>query len=114
MCDRVPNFVDFVPAPFNVNPTAGVNGNPTGDRGIVLDLGIGGSAIVQSALANEADGDIGFYFPPGVNPTTTFPNINCGGANTNGAVVVNLGGLPNATGSGEPAGSYGFGRSGRG
>ena len=108
-CDRVPDFVDFLPNIFNVNPTADVNGNPNGDRGIVVGLGTGvAAAIDQFALTNEADGDIGYYFPPGVEPTTTFPNINCDGTNDNGAVVVNLGDLPNATSAGEPAGSYGF------
>ncbi|MDJ0703489.1 MAG: GEVED domain-containing protein [Leptolyngbyaceae cyanobacterium MO_188.B28] len=108
VCDRVPDFVDFIPNIFNVNPTADPSGNPAGDRGIVVGLGMGGGAISQSALTNETDGDIGYYFPPGVDPTATFPNIYCGGTNNNGAVVVNLGDLPNATSSGDPAGSYGF------
>ena len=110
LCDRVPGFVDFLPNVFNVNPDADVNGNPSGDRGIVLGLGTGSPTeiIEQFALTNEADGDVGYYFPPGEDPKTTFPNLNCGGTNDNGAVVVDLGDLPNATSAGEPAGSYGF------
>ena len=108
LCDLIPDFVDFMPNVFNVNPPADPNGDPTGDSGIVLGLGTGASEIAQSSLTNEIDGDGGYYCPPGEDPTATFPNLNCGGANTNGAVVVNLGDLPNAASSGAPNGSYGF------
>jgi hypothetical protein len=61
-----------------------------------------------SNLTNVPDGDVGQYFAPGIDPKATYPNINCRGDNTNGAVVVNLGNLPNATTPGIPTKSYGF------
>ncbi|MEL6334991.1 MAG: hypothetical protein AAFQ76_20680, partial [Cyanobacteria bacterium J06626_26] len=58
------------------------------------------------------DGDSATYFSPGNDPATSFPGIDCDGdgdginANTNGAVVVNLGDLPDATTN--AAGAYGY------
>jgi trimeric autotransporter adhesin len=101
-CDRVPTNVTFLPIAFS-GIAADTSGLSTGDRGIAI--GIGG--IIKS-YTNAADGDIAEYFPPGVNPTTTYPTVNCGGSNTNGAVVVNLGNIPNATGMGVPPESYGL------
>lgn len=40
--------------------------------------------------------------------TSNFPVACKGTPNGNGAVVVNMGSIPNATGSGMPANSYGF------
>jgi hypothetical protein len=59
------------------------------------------------AYTNVADGDITQYFPPNSDPTVVYPNMNCGGANTNGAIVVNLWSVPHATAPGAPASSYG-------
>jgi hypothetical protein len=96
MCDRVPEKVTFIPTAFN-GVTAGANGL-AGDRGIAVNLG----GTINS-YTNVADGDFAQYFPP----ATILPSI-CGTAmNTNGAVVVNLGDVPNATAPGTP-GSYGF------
>jgi uncharacterized repeat protein (TIGR01451 family) len=95
-CDRVPDKVTFIPTAFN-GLTAGVTGL-IGDRGIAVNLG----GTVNS-YTNVADGDFAQYFPPG----STLPST-CGAAtNTNGAVVVNLGDIPNATAVGT-SGSYGF------
>jgi fimbrial isopeptide formation D2 family protein/uncharacterized repeat protein (TIGR01451 family) len=95
-CDRVPDKVTFIPSAFN-GLTAG-NTNLIGDRGIAVNLG----GTINS-YTNVADGDFAQYFPLG----STLPSI-CGTAtNTNGAVVVNLGEIPNATAVGTP-GSYGF------
>lgn len=102
-CDRVPENVTFIPTAFNSNPPQVSGGLPGADRGITLN--IGGSIV---SLTNIADGDNARYFPPNVEPTTVYPNLNCNGSNSNGAVVVNLGNLPNATAPGIPTNSYGF------
>ncbi len=100
-CDRVPSNVSFIPTAFNSATPA--TGGLAGDRGI-LSLLNGTTA----AFTNIADGDAARYFPPNSDPTAVYPNLNCGGANTNGAVVINLGDLPNATTPGTPAGAFGF------
>jgi uncharacterized repeat protein (TIGR01451 family) len=100
-CDRVPSNVSFIPTGFN-SATPAIGGL-MGDRGI-LSL-INGTT---SALSNTADGDAARYFPPGSDPTSSYPNIKCGGTNSNGAIVVDLGNRPNATAPGTPAGAYGW------
>ena len=60
------------------------------------------------SLTNAGDGDVAQYFPPGVEPSSVYPQIKCDGANTNGAVVVDLGNLPNASAPGTPNTSYGY------
>jgi uncharacterized repeat protein (TIGR01451 family) len=100
-CDRVPKNVTFIPTAFNtITPDA--SGLATADRGIAVNL----SGTLKS-YTNIADGDLAQYFPPNIEPSSIYPKIACGGSNDNGAVVVNLGNLPNATVSGE-AGTYGF------
>ncbi|MBD2499298.1 SdrD B-like domain-containing protein [Anabaena azotica] len=103
ICDRIPDNVSFIPTAFNSNPPQATDGIPKADRGLVLSYN--GTKV---SLTGVVDGDAGVYFPPGVDPTTIYPNINCNGANTNGTVVVNLGDLPFATDSGVPLNSYGF------
>jgi len=102
VCDRVPSNVTFIPTSFNNQPQA-TAGSQNSDRGI-LWLKDGNT----QSLTNVKDGDAGQYFPPGVEPSTVHPNIKCDGTNTNGAVVVNLQNLPNATAPGTPNTSYGF------
>ncbi|MBF2017581.1 MAG: DUF11 domain-containing protein [Rivularia sp. T60_A2020_040] len=101
-CDRVPSNVTFIPTSFNNQPQA-TAGSQNSDRGI-LWLKDGNT----QSLTNVKDGDAAQYFPPGVEPSTIYPNIKCDGTNTNGAVVVNLENLPNATAPGTPTDSYGF------
>ncbi|NEO33433.1 MAG: hypothetical protein F6K36_24005 [Symploca sp. SIO3C6] len=103
LCDRLPNDVTFIPNAFNSTPAPDLSGLPGSDRGIVLSLG---SSDVS--LTNAEDGDSGQFFPAGVDPTTKYPHINCGGSNTNGAVVVEVGNLPHAISPGVPHDSYGF------
>jgi uncharacterized repeat protein (TIGR01451 family) len=101
LCDRVPSHVSFIPTGFNsAIPAPG---------GLVADRGIQWlhDGALQS-LTNISDGDRGQYLPPGVDPISVYPTVNCGGANTNGAVVVHLGDLPQAIGVGMPPASYGF------
>lgn len=102
LCDRVPANISFIPNSFN-NQAPAPEGLSTADRGILL-LKDGN----EQSLTNVSDGDIAEYFPPGVEPTSVYSQIECGGTNTNGAIVVNLGNLPNATAPGTPNSSYGF------
>jgi trimeric autotransporter adhesin len=104
-CDRVPSNVTFIPTAFNSLPTSS---GIASDRGIAVN--IGGTV---KGYSNSADSDFAQYFPPGVEPSTVYPNIKCSKAGTNlpndnGAVVVNLGNIPQATSSGVPPESYGF------
>jgi uncharacterized repeat protein (TIGR01451 family) len=110
-CDRVPANVTFSPNTFTNTTT-----NPGGiARGIAFQLG---NAPI-SYYTNTGDSDNGRYFPPGIEPSTVYQNISCGKnittglalPNDNGAVVVNLGNRPNATGilaDDQAAGAYGF------
>jgi uncharacterized repeat protein (TIGR01451 family) len=111
ICDRVPENVSFIPTAFNSFITKNSAGLLSSDRGILWRY----NGNIES-LTNIKDGDGAQYFPPGIEPSTVYndPNnpskkvVNCDGANTNGAIIVNLGDLPNATGSGIPSNSYGF------
>lgn len=102
-CDRIPTNTSFISNTFNSGYTANSLGLSGTDRGILWQY----SGTTQS-LTNLSDGDAATYFPPGVEPSTVYPNINCQGSNINGAIVVNLGNLPNAIGAGTPVNSYGF------
>ena len=103
VCDRVPGNVSFIPNSFNNEPNQATGGLSTADRGIQW-LKDGNT----QSLTNDKDGDGAQYFPPGVEPSTVYPTIKCDGTNTNGAIVVNLGNLPNATAPGTPNTSYGY------
>jgi uncharacterized repeat protein (TIGR01451 family) len=99
-CDRVPEDVSYSFNSFGGSSPLGLTGTEQG-----MQLFWDGAT---SNLTNVPDGDVGQYFAPGIDPKATYPNINCRGDNTNGAVVVNLGNLPNATTPGIPTKSYGF------
>jgi uncharacterized repeat protein (TIGR01451 family) len=105
ICDRIPNHVSFIPKAFNASgsPSQVSGGIPGADRGIVWKY----KGNTQS-LTNIEDGDAAQYFAPGVDPKSIYPNVSCGGENTNGAIVINLGDLPNATVQDTPVASYGF------
>ncbi|MEM6251356.1 MAG: GEVED domain-containing protein [Cyanobacteria bacterium P01_D01_bin.156] len=110
-CDYVPEFTSFLP-----NAYAGNSANPDG---IGIDLSVelfrNGTTDYHTG-AN--DGDSATYFAPGVDPAATFPGIDCEGdedndpltpttnTNNNGALVVNLGDLPDATS--DSTGAYGY------
>lgn len=107
ICDRVPQNMAFIPNAFNTTPPAPggtfAGGIPMGDRGIVVNV-----AGVGQAHSNINDGDAAQYFPPGEDPRTVYPGINCGGVNTDGAVVVRLNDIPKATSAGNPTNSFGY------
>ncbi len=100
-CDRVPANVTFMPTAFDSSTTK-APGGVTESRGILTQLN-----GITASYTNVADGDAARYFPAGNDPKLVYPKVNCGGTNDNGAVVVDLGSLPNATAVGTP-GSYGF------
>ncbi|WP_172892735.1 DUF11 domain-containing protein [Calothrix sp. NIES-3974] len=109
LCDRIPNHVTFIPTAFNNYPdkAPGIGG----DRGILWQY----NGQMQALTNYDLNGKMR-YLPPGVEPQTVYFNpsnpskklVDCGGENTNGAIIVNLGDLPNATAPGTPTGSYGF------
>jgi uncharacterized repeat protein (TIGR01451 family) len=111
-CDRVPNHVTFIPNSFN-SVAAAPSGLSTADRGVVVSL-----SNTLKSYTNINDDDDAQYFPPFVEPSTVYPNINCGKdlsgqllPNNNGAVVVNLKNRPKATGTATDDaanGAYGF------
>lgn len=104
LCDRVPDKVTFIPDSFNNESAKAAGGSAISDRGI-LWLKDGQT----QSLTNDSDGDVAQYFPPGVEPSSVYPTIKCGGRNTNGAVVVNLGDLPGANSDGvQPEETYGY------
>lgn len=89
MCDLVPTNTTFVSDAFG--------------GGLGIARATGSAAAVN--LTNTADTDAGQY----INANASLPTgVNCGAANTNGAVIVNLGNVPNATSAGTPTNSYGF------
>lgn len=103
ICDLVPTNSSFVPTAFNnLSP---LDGGLPGDSGIALSFG---STVPTSYLTNQVDlPDRGRFVLAG-NTTPT----SCVGANTDGAVVVDVAKnpamLPKATGAGTPTNSYGF------
>lgn len=103
LCDRIPTSVTFSSSSFNSFANKASNGLLTADRGIQALY----NGTTQS-LTNVNDGDFAEYFPPGVDPRSVYPTANCGGSNINGAIVVNLGNLPNAIAPGSPTSSYGW------
>ncbi|MEO0806439.1 MAG: GEVED domain-containing protein [Cyanobacteria bacterium J06643_4] len=106
LCDRIPPNTDYLSDAYRSaapnSPPPSPLSDPFGARGIALNV-----AGSDYSLTGKSDGDAGYYFPPGVEPSTVFPTINCNGPNDNGAIVVNLGNLPPATGAGTPAAAYG-------
>ncbi|MGB7247796.1 MAG: hypothetical protein WBC73_02575 [Phormidesmis sp.] len=102
VCDRIPQYTRFLPDSYAGAIAAGPLSTQSNPLGIALSFS--GSEV---ALTGADDGDAGYYFPANTEPSTLFPGINCGGANDNGAVVVNLGNLPPATAVGEQIDSFG-------
>ena len=112
ICDRIPANTTFIENAYGSTDPSGAEG----DRGIMLSFNgvntpltnISDGDEISNSSAGVDDGIGGYYFSPGTDPTNVFPNINCGGANTNGVVVVDMSDVPNATGDGTPTNAYGF------
>ncbi|MEL6927661.1 MAG: GEVED domain-containing protein [Cyanobacteria bacterium J06600_6] len=91
VCDLIPANTELVLNDFSTQPAA-TGSSSAGDRGLLWEY----NGTVQS-LTNANDGDAGYYFPPGDEPSDVFSNIECSNTNQtndNGAVVFNLGNLP--------------------
>jgi uncharacterized repeat protein (TIGR01451 family) len=103
-CDRVPSNTTFVLNSFNTYLTQAAGG-VSDSRGILASIN-----GTTASHTNLIDGDAARYILPGAALPIGVNNqpIDCGGPNDNGAVIFNLGNLPNATSPGTPAGSYGF------
>lgn len=100
LCDKVPSFQTFVPDAFNAIPPA-PSGGVGANRGISVEYN--GSLL---SFTNDADGDTAQYYPPGATLPAACANAPAQ-SEDNGAIVVNLGNLPQATSSGNPSASYG-------
>ena len=101
ICDRIPNSQTFVPDVFN-SQTPAPGGGAGANRGILVEYD--GATL---AYSNDADGDTARFYPPGASlpdACRSVPNQS----EDNGAVVVDLGTLPNATSPGTPDTSYGL------
>lgn len=111
VCRHIPLNTTFVPTAFNTETPASPS---LGDRGILLSFNTATVALTNANDGDEipdsgnSDGVGGYYFPANIEPDTLFPEINCGGSNDNGAVVVDLSNLPNAIAEGSPTNSFGF------
>ena len=105
ICDRIPTNQSFVSNAYNHLPQAS-SGSFASDRGIVIFHNLDSGSLdddVPLAHTNVSDGDSARYYAPG-EPLPA----SCGGAvNDNGAIVVDLGDVPNATSPGNPVASYG-------
>ncbi|MEM7793681.1 MAG: hypothetical protein AAF579_04405 [Cyanobacteria bacterium P01_C01_bin.118] len=97
-CDYVPTFTSFIDNAYTGRGPQALGG--IGNADLSIELFRNGTTHYHTG-AN--DGDSATYFSPGVDPANSFPGIDCDGdgdgvnANTNGAVVVNLGDLSDAT-----------------
>ncbi len=99
-CDRVPTETSFFAKGYNGQTPVASGATPGADLGIRFD-----KANLTEYLTGDLDGDKGTFFPQGVTPT----NITCSGPNTNGAVTVNLGTIPQSGyGASTPNNAYGF------
>lgn len=98
LCDRIPQNQTFVPTAYNGEPQS-IGGLTTVDRGIAIFYN---NSLLS--YTNVSDGDIAQFYAPG----ETLPAVCGAEANTTGAIVVDLGNLPQATSPGAPPTSYGF------
>ncbi|MBT9311287.1 hypothetical protein [Leptothoe kymatousa] len=105
-CDYIPTFSSFIPNAYG-NALAAPGGIVGADLSVEL---LRNGSIDYHTGAN--DGDRATYFAPGIDPAHSFPEIDCDNdgnginSNPNGAIVVILEDLPNA--SLDPTGAYGY------
>ncbi|MEM6353303.1 MAG: GEVED domain-containing protein [Cyanobacteria bacterium P01_D01_bin.14] len=106
-CDYVPEFTSFIPNGYNGSTPQAAGG--IGGADLSIEIFQNGARTYHTG-AN--DGDDAVYFAPGIDPAGSFPGIDCDGdpntanTNPNGAVVVNLGDLPDA--ATDIDGAYGY------
>jgi uncharacterized repeat protein (TIGR01451 family) len=106
LCDRIPTNQTFIPNGYNT--VAQASGGNQNDRGIAVSY-----AGNYRSYTNFNDGDTAQYFAP----QTALPSACGTAANTNGAVVINLGTgatntlggtVPQAIAPNNPTNAYGF------
>ncbi|MEO0394810.1 MAG: DUF11 domain-containing protein [Cyanobacteria bacterium P01_A01_bin.137] len=111
-CDYIPTFTSFLANGFNGEMPIATGGIPGVDLGVEIFRN-GSSSFYTGAN----DGDAVVYFPPGIDPAddSRFTGIDCDGNlstandNTNGAVVVDLGDILNASSAGNVVNdAYGY------
>jgi uncharacterized repeat protein (TIGR01451 family) len=97
-CDRVPSETSFFTKGYNGQTPVAAGATPGSDIGVRFD-----KANLTEYISGDADGDKGTFFAAGVNP-----NVTCSGANTNGAITVNMGTVIQAGYGGNPSQAYGL------
>ncbi|MEO0431733.1 MAG: SdrD B-like domain-containing protein [Cyanobacteria bacterium J06656_5] len=106
-CDYVPTFTSYIPNGYTGSAPQATGG--IGGADLSIELFRNG---ITDYHTGANDGDSATYFGPGIDPSSSFPGIDCDGDkngvndNPNGAVVVNLGDLPDATT--DATGAYGY------
>ena len=97
-CDYIPESTSFIANVFNDRASQ----NPSNMAAINFGIELLRNGTLEYHTGAD-DGDRATYFAPSINPATRFPDISCDGdsddinTNTNGAIVVNLGNLTNAS-----------------
>ena len=99
ICDFVPANQTYIGTGYTSLATADTGGLAGSNYGIAI-LSANGATPVKAT--NAVDGDRGQFY------SSSFPSACTGTNSGRGAVVVNLGNVPNATSAGTPANSYGF------
>jgi uncharacterized repeat protein (TIGR01451 family) len=100
ICDFIPANQTYVDTGFNNSSFATDAGGLAGSNYGIALLNAFGTTPVRAT--NASDGDRGQFYSSG------FPSSCIGTNSGKGAVVVNLGNVPNATSAGTPTNSYGF------
>lgn len=100
ICDFVPANQTYVNTGYNSSSFSNDTGGLAGSNyGIAI---LSANAATPVKATNALDGDRGQFYNSG------FPSACTGTNSARGAVVVNMGIVPNATAAGTPANSYGF------
>ncbi len=100
LCDLVPENQTFVPNAYNYLYT----GSERANRGIALAIG----SNPVTALTNNSDVDQGRYYPAPEALPDACKILGAIPTNTNGAVVVNLGTLPQSNTTAADPNGYGY------
>ena len=100
ICDFVPANQTYISTGYNSLPISPDSGGVGGTNYGIVIQSANSAALVKAT--NASDGDRAQLY------TSGFPGACKGTNNSRGAVVVNMGTIPNATAAGTPANSYGF------
>ncbi len=100
ICDFVPANQTYIGTGYNSSPISADAGGLAGSNYGIIIQSANGATLVKAT--NAGDGDRGQFYK------SSFPSACTGTNSGKGAVVVNMGNVPNATAAGTPANSYGF------